>query len=223
MAYHKLLYFVFLLILSSCKSKSDFSYDPAIPYPLFNPGDFWADKFDQRGLQNAILYNDKLYCNTIDVGGNENFLYCLNPGNGLAVWRVKVDAYASQPVSFQDDKIVYCSYLGDIIVVNLEGELVWKAKFSHPYGGHWLDSSRSRLLVKTVYWKFVSEYDMTTGKLMADAESDSLQGLMALKMKIEKRGDKKEYHFTRAGRDYHITCRPPGPGEGDDYRIEIKW
>ena len=221
MSYHKLLYFSFLLLLASCKGKSGFSHDPAVPYPLFNPGDFWADKFDQRGLQNAVVYQDKLYCNTIDVGGDENFLYCLNPKNGLVIWRVSVEAFATQPVSVYEDKIVYCSYLGDISVINNKGKLIWKAKFKHPYGGHWMDTSHAELLVTTVYWKNVSHYELNTGKLISDNESDSLQKLIDLKRNNEIILDKYEYRFTREGKTYTIICRPPGPGEGNDCKVDI--
>lgn len=53
----------------------------------------------------------------------------------------------------------------------------WKIKFDNPYGGHWLDTVNSRLFVKTVYWKNVAEYDVTSGKLISDIKNDSLQNL----------------------------------------------
>ena len=211
-----------IVVLISCQgNKSNFDYDPTVPYPLLNPGDFWIDKFDQRGLQNAIIYRDKIYCNTIDVGGDANFLYCLNPMNGLVVWRGHVKAYASQPASFFKDIIVYSSYLGDISSFDSTGTNVWNAKFSHPYGGHWLDTINSKLLVKTVHWKYVSEYDVNSGRLVSDNESDSLQRLIASKLKDERLLEKHEYHFTAKGKTYTLKCRPSKRDEVGQYTIEI--
>lgn len=213
--------YIFMFLTSCRESKSNFVYDPTVPYPLLNPEDFWLDKFDQRGLQNAIVYRDKIYCNTIDVGGDGNFLYCLNPKNGLVVWRAQVDAYATQPASFQDDMIIYCSYLGDITTLNSEGKIIWKAKFDHPYGGHWVDTINSRLLVKTVYWKYVSDYDIKTGRLTSKTESDSLQKIVEGNMKSENLFEKQEYKFARMGETYIIKCRPSKPDEVGEYKIEI--
>lgn len=211
-----------LIFLISCKKKeSNFVYDPTVPYPLLNPGDFWLDKFDERGLQNAIIYRDKIYCNTIDVGGDSNFLYCLNPKNGLVVWRAHVDAYASQPPSFQGDAVVYCSYLGDISTFNNKGKIIWKAKFDYPYGGHWVDTINSRLLVKTVYWKYVSNYDIESGKLISKTQNDSLQTLIYIKMRDGSLMKKHEYQFTRMDKTYTIKCKPFINTEVWEYKIEI--
>jgi hypothetical protein len=218
---------IFLLTSSiavwpSCQdNKSNFDYDPAVPYPLLNAGDFWIDKFDQRGLQNAIIYRDKIYCNTIDVGGDENFLYCLNPKNGLVVWRGNVSAYASQSASFSKDIVVYSSYLGEISSFDSTGTNIWNAKFGHPYGGHWLDTVNSKLLVKTVYWKNVSEYDVNSGKLISDNENDSLQRLIEQKMKDSRLLETHEYQFVKMGKTYIIKCRPSKPDEIGEYTIEI--
>lgn len=219
---------IFILVstfisLTSCQdNNSYFVYDPTVPYPLLNPGDFWLDKFDQRGLQNAIVYHDNIYCNTIDVGGEGNYLYCLNPKNGLVVWRGHVDAYATQPVSFLKDSVIYCSYLGGISTFDNEGRNLWKAKFEHPYGGHWVDTINSKLLVKTVHWKNVSEYDVKSGKLISDIESDSLQRLIAIKMKDERLLENHEYNFIEKGKTYALKCRPSKGDEVGLYTIEIK-
>jgi outer membrane protein assembly factor BamB len=211
-----------IIFVTSCQNnKTGFQYDPTVSYPLLNAGDFWMDKFDQRGLQNAIIYRDRIYCNTIDVGGDNNFLYCLNPENGLVVWRRHVDAYATQPVSFQDDTVIYCSYLGHISTFDKDGKIIWKAKFNHPYGGHWLDTINSRLLVKTVYWKNVSEYDVKSGKLISDNENDSLQKLVEKKMNDERHLANREYRVIRNGKAYTLKCRPPRPDDVGDYTIEI--
>ena len=212
-----------VLVLLSCQENtSRFNYDPTVPYPLLNPGDFWPDKFDQRGLQNAIIFHDRLYCNTIDVGGDRNYLYCLNPENGLVEWRVQIEAMASQPVSFAEELIIYSSYLGNISVFNNEGKRLWTAKFNHPYGGHWVDTLNSKLLVKTVYWKYVSEYDIKPGRLISDLENDSLQQLIEENRKDERLLKTNEYQFVRNASNYHIYCRPSEPKEVGDYKIEIK-
>ncbi len=211
----------FLLLLTSCSGKSKFVHDPSVPYPLLNPGDFWPDKFDQRGLQNAVIYRDRLYCNTIDVGGDANFLYCLNPKNGLVIWRVPVEAFATQPASFHADKIVYCSYLGDISTIDIEGKIIWKAQFQHPYGGHWVDTANARLLVKTVSWKNVAEYDIHTGKLNADTENDSLQALIDTKLNTAGPVEEHSYQFRWENKQYSIKGRPARQDEAGKYIIEI--
>ncbi|XZF14825.1 hypothetical protein ACTHGU_01705 [Chitinophagaceae bacterium MMS25-I14] len=212
---------VLIFLASRYENRSRFVYDPTIPYPVLNPGDFWPDKFDQRGLQNAVIYRDRIYCNTIDVGGDGNFLYCLNPQNGLVVWRTHVDAFASQPASFQDDSIIYCSYLGDISTFSNEGKILWKGRFDHPYDGHWVDTVNSKLLVKAVYWKYVSVYDIKSGKLISETENDSLQRLIELKIKNERLTAMRKYRFIRAGAAYTIKCSPSGPDETGEYKIEI--
>lgn len=211
-----------LLLLSCQENTSRFNYDPSVPYPLLNPGDFWPDKFDQRGLQNAIILHDRLYCNTIDVGGDHNYLYCLNPENGLVEWRVQIEAMASQPVSFAEELIIYSSYLGNISVFNNKGKKLWTAKFNHPYGGHWVDTLNSKLLVKTIYWKYVSEYDIKSGRLISDSKNDSLQQLIEENRRDERLLKTNEYQFVRNESNYHIYCRPSKSKEAGDYKIEIK-
>jgi len=219
---HSLIIIYVSLFLISCqKNGSNFDYDPTVPYPLLNPGDFWLDKFDQRGLQNAIIYRDKIYCNTIDVGGNANFLYCLNPKNGLVLWRAHVDAFASQPVSFQDNRVIYCSYLGDIYTFNNDGKIIWKAKFDYPYGGHSVDTINSRLLVKTVYWKYVSTYDIKSGKLISKTKNDSLQQLIYNKKVNQSHMKNHQYHFTRFNKTCTVKCEPLKSSEFCEYEIEI--
>ena len=196
-------------------------YDPTVPYPLLNPKDFWLDKFDQRGLQNAIVYRDKIYCNTIDVGGKGSYLYCLNPKNGLVIWRSPVDAYATQPASFQNDTVIYCSFLGWISTFDSAGKTLWKAKFDYPYAGHWVDTNNSRLLVKTAGWKYVAGFDIKSGKLTLETKSDSLQKAIATKMENAKQKETYAYTFVRLGKTYNIKCRPTKSNEMGEYKIDI--
>lgn len=212
---------ILIFLICHKNNKSEFVYDPTVPYPLLNSGDFWVDKFDDRGLQNAVIYRDKIYCNTIGIGGNNNFLYCLNPKNGLVVWRAPVDAFASQPASFQDETVIYCSYLGDISTFNNKGKIIWKAKFDSPYGGHWADTITSLLLVKTVYWKQVAAYDIKSGKLISKTENDSLQNLIRNKMRDGSLMKKHNYKFTRMDKTYTIKCKPFITTEVWEYKIEI--
>jgi len=211
-----------LLLLTSCQKNNSeefvFDYDPSIPYPVLNPGEFWLDRFDQRGLQHAVIWRDKIYCNTIDVAGNGNFLYCLNPVNGLVEWRAPVEAFAAQPAVVCDENVVYCSYLGDLSIFDMEGKRIWKAKFDHPYGGHWVDTIRSQLLVKTVYWKDVSVYDIKSGDLISNAENDSLQELIASKIKNDLPLETHTYRLERMGTTYIINC---GPDTIGNYKIDI--
>ncbi|WP_431244207.1 PQQ-binding-like beta-propeller repeat protein [Flavobacterium sp. P21] len=216
----------FLLVISiimicCTKKESNFEYDPTVPYPILNPGEFWLDKFDERGLQNAVVYHDKIYCNTIDVGGDSNFLYCLNPKDGNVVWRAHVDAFASQPASFQGDTVIYCSYLGDISAFDNKGKTIWKAKFDDPYGGHCVDTINSTLLVKTVYWKYVSKYDIKSGKLISRIENDSLQSLIYAKMRDSSSLKEHKYQFTGKDKTYAIKCKPFMSVEVWEHKIEI--
>ncbi|AWM15100.1 hypothetical protein DI487_15405 [Flavobacterium sediminis] len=98
----------------------------------------------------------------------------------------------------------------------------WKIKLDNPYGGHWLDTVNSRLLVKTVYWKNVAEYDVTSGKLISYIKNDSLQKLIESKMKDEKLLESHEYHFIEKGIEYTLKCRPSKGNEVGEYTIEIE-
>jgi outer membrane protein assembly factor BamB len=212
-----------LIFLPACHENQsmdmDFEYDPTVPYPILNPGDFWPRKFDQRGMQNAIVYNNKIYCNTIDAGGDNNYLYCLNPINGLVIWRAQVKKYASQPVFLCGGTVIYCSCLGDISTFDSQGKLVWYNKFDHPYSGHWVDTTHSRLLVKTTYWKNVSIYDINSGKCITDIKNDSLQSVIEDKIKNGyPLSQHKEYRFEWKGLNYIINCKP---GEMAQYEIQI--
>ncbi len=45
----------------SC-DRGGFKHNPAKPYPVMEVGDYWIDQFDQRGLQNAMVYARALIC-----------------------------------------------------------------------------------------------------------------------------------------------------------------
>lgn len=189
-----------------------FAFDPTVPYPLLNPGDFWPDTFDQRGLQNAVVHRDQLYCNTIDIGGPGNFLYCLNLRNGLVVWRAPVEAFATQPASFQGDTTVYCSYLGDISTFDRHGFSLWPTQQVTSYDEHWVDTTHARVLVTVVYWKHVYTYDIRSGKLLAKVTSDSLKQCVARAIRSSYPRQTYRYQFVRKGKQYRIVCEPAERG-----------
>ncbi|MGB1041706.1 MAG: hypothetical protein ACPGVD_12590 [Flavobacteriales bacterium] len=203
-----ILFFCSIIFLNSCietkvKKETKFIYNTLIDYPVFNSGDFWIEKFDQRGLQNAVIYDDKLYCNTIDVGGDQNFLYCLNLLNGLVVWRAQVDSYATQQVANFKDTIIYCSYLGNIYAFNSNGSLLWNNKYDRPFGGYKADYESSLISLITPFGSEVSNYEIKDGNLFSRVINDSLKRI--IESKIEKNEiSNKKYFFERNGYDYVI-------------------
>lgn len=202
-------YFVMIFILISCNEDQtgvQFSYDPSVPYPLFNSGDFWLDSFNQGGLQNARVYGDRLYCNTIDVGGN-NYLYCLNLKTGTVNWRSMVSAYATQSITKINDTIIYCSYLGHIHAYNIIGEALWDEQYSRPYAGHWVDTTDNKIKIKTVSDSEVSIYRLD-GKNMLVEENQRL------KNEIDAHGGlvdqiSKKYLLRHKHWNYSITISTP--------------
>lgn len=96
--------------------------------------------------------------------------------------------------------------------------MIWQTKFNSPYGGHWLDTTQSTLLVKTVYYKDVVSYNIHSGKILSEVKSDSLQKVIENNSKNVYPKLKKEYQFERMGRKYVITCRPD---ERREYKIDI--
>mgnify|MGYP000662080151 FL=1 len=62
---YKILMFIILLVLFSCK-KDKFEYNTSMPYPKLEVGENWRDKYDERGLQNAIIKGKYQFVNTIN-------------------------------------------------------------------------------------------------------------------------------------------------------------
>lgn len=216
-----ILFSCFILLVCCNESEikeNEFTYNPSIPYPIFNSGDFWPDKFNQKGLQNALIYQDRIYCNTIDVGSNNNYLYCLDLTNGLVIWRAKVETWATQPVFCFNNTIIYCSYLGNIFAFDENGKELWRNKYDRPYGGHLGDTINSTFLIRTPYGSEISIYDIESGKLISKIENDSI------KKEIEKKRNninilQKEFQFERQGIGYKIKTMENLNGQ---YKIEIK-
>jgi outer membrane protein assembly factor BamB len=77
-------------------------------YPAFETGEFWVANFNQNLLQNARLYDDNLYCNTVNNPSGD-FLYCLNLKNGKVKWKVPVDNFAPDPVIISN-KVIYIGF-----------------------------------------------------------------------------------------------------------------
>lgn len=158
---YKILMFIILLVLFSCK-KDKFEYNTSMPYPKLEVGENWRDKYDERGLQNAIIKGKYQFVNTINIREGQNYLYCLNLENGKVEWRNEIDAYASQPVSIINNQLFYVSYLGNIYSFSLDGKKLWTNKLKSSYGGHKLNPNNNNLLVKTVT-QGVFEFDKKTG------------------------------------------------------------
>jgi hypothetical protein len=169
----KTLLFIILFIFISCK-KSKFEYDPTVPYPELKVGGNWRDKYDKRGLQNAIIKGKYQFVNTINISEGQNYLYCLNLENGKVKWRNEIDAYASQPVSIIDNQLFYVSYVGNIYSFSMDGKKLWSNKLKSSYSGHALNPNNNNLLVETVT-QGVYEFDRKTGKEINHYKSDSLK------------------------------------------------
>jgi outer membrane protein assembly factor BamB len=173
---YKILVFIFLFILVSCK-KSEWEYDPSMPYPELEVGEYWHNKYDERGLQNAIIKGKYKFVNTINILEGQNYLYCLNLKNGKVQWRNEIDAYASQPVSIIDNQLYYVSYVGNIYSFSMNGKKLWSNKLNSSYSGHGVNPRNNNLLVETVT-QGVYEFDKKTGKEINHYKSDSLTFLI---------------------------------------------
>lgn len=214
------LYIFFLIFICSCSDQSNhdnFSFDPTIPYPLLNPGDFWLDKFDERGLQNGRVYNDDLFCNTINVRG-DTYLYCFDLKSGKVKWRAKVHEFATQPITKQNETIIYCSFLGEFQVFDITGKEIWTATYDKSYAGHWVDPSDSKIKVKGVIGSEIRIYNI-------NGDVDTTIKSFSLKKKIDKLGrqvDKinKRYRLAYKGWKYDIDVSTPQNKELNN--IEIK-
>lgn len=158
----KILTFVILLIVLSCK-KNKFEYNPSIPYPKLEVGENWLDKYDKRGLQNALINGKYQFVNTINISKGQDYLYCLNLENGKVEWRNEIDAYASQPVSIIQNQLFYVSYLGSIYSFSLDGKKLWTNKLKSSYSGHKINPINNNLLVQTVT-QGIFEFDKKTGE-----------------------------------------------------------
>ncbi len=123
------------------------NFDPSKYYPNLEPGDFWVEIFDQRGLQNVKLFQNRLYTNTNNLVNGDDYLYCLNLESGLVEWKINVDSYASQPVNFVDDGLFYVSVIGGIYKISFDGKLLWNLKSPSPYSGHLINPLNQNLIV----------------------------------------------------------------------------
>lgn len=150
---------MFLLLLASCGWK----FDPSSPYPDLQVGDYWIDKFDQRGLQHAKVTSDKLFCNTINITKGQNYLYCLSLSTGKVLWKVPVETYASQGVEIHGGQLYFCTYVGDLYKISMEGEVLWKMKCPFPYAGHKVNPINGNVIVNSVV-NGAYEFDANTGR-----------------------------------------------------------
>lgn len=207
------------LISSACsshQSESEFSYDPTIPYPVFDRGDFWLDKFDQRGLQNARVYDDRMYCNTIETFG-DSYLYCFDLKSGTVLWRTLVSDFATQPVTEWNDKVIYSSFLGEFQAFDKQGNELWAFRCEDPYGGHWVDPNDGDIKVSTPYGNRITCYKM-------NGEFYYRENNPILKKIIEK----EKYVIDTVTNQYHITynnwnytIKVTTPEYGENHLLEI--
>jgi outer membrane protein assembly factor BamB len=151
------------------ESYSEFKYKPSEPYHEFKIDEYWINKFDQRGLQNAFTSDDKLYVNTINISKGDNFLYCLSLKNGKVVWKHKVDTYASQPISINKNRIYFSTYVGDIYAFTKDGQLVWTNKLNSSYAGHVINQINNNLIVSSIS-NGIYEFDVSSGELVKHYE-----------------------------------------------------
>ena len=152
-----------------CSCNQEFKHNPSEPYPEFAIGEYWIDKFDQRGLQNAVTFNHKLYVNTINISKGDDFIYCLNLENGKVLWKYKVKTHASQPISVNENRIYFCTYVGDIYAFTKEGKLLWTKKLESSYGGYTINPINNNLIVRSVS-NGIYEFDSLSGELIQHYE-----------------------------------------------------
>jgi hypothetical protein len=152
-------------IISSYHCTNSWQFDPSVPYPVLQDGDYWVDKFHEGGLQNSLIHEDKLFCNTINISSGPNYLYCLSLSTGKVLWKYPVKKFAADPVIIHKDKLVYVSYVGDFFVLNLSGQLLFEQKLSYSYAGIALNPINSNLLIQSVT-DGVFEYNFENGALI---------------------------------------------------------
>ena len=160
-------YLTFLFLFQSCNS----DWNPQIQYPNLEIGEYWIDIFDQRGLQNAKIVGDKLFCNTINFD-KPDYLYCLSLSTGKVIWKYPINHYASQPIIVFDDSIFFSTYLGEITKISLDGEKLWERKFPSSYAGHEINPINGNLFVNSVV-NGVYEFDNETGELIYHYKFDN--------------------------------------------------
>ena len=153
-----------MLVLGSC-DRASFNYDPTKSYPRLAVGEYWVDKFDSRGLQNATLDKDNLLINTKNGPNDEEYLYNLDLQTGKVAWSLQVKNWASSPALVTDKIIYYVSYTGDVYGITKHGRVLWENKLPSSYGGHALNPINNNLIIKsTVDGLF--EFDATSGKII---------------------------------------------------------
>ncbi|MEM9835865.1 MAG: hypothetical protein AAF828_05155, partial [Bacteroidota bacterium] len=117
-------YQIVILVFVLCQScKSD--WNPQEQYPNLEVGEYWIDIFDQRGLQNAKVVGDTLFCNTINHD-KPDYLYCLSLTTGKVIWKYPTSHFASQPVVVFEDEIYFSTYVGHISKISRGGEGIWE-------------------------------------------------------------------------------------------------
>ncbi|MGB1248111.1 MAG: PQQ-binding-like beta-propeller repeat protein [Chitinophagales bacterium] len=169
------IFYVLLLIfcIYSCSpdSSSNSDWDPQVKYPNLEVGEYWIDIFDPRGLQNATVIDDKLFCNSINFGAS-NSLYCLSLITGKVIWKYPVSHFSTQPVIVYDNEVYLSTYLGEISKISMDGDEIWEAKFPASYAGHAINTINGNLFVNSVT-SGVYEFNAKNGEIVYHYKFDS--------------------------------------------------
>ncbi len=165
------------VLFQSCKSDW-----PQEQYPNLQVGECWIDIFDQRGLQNAKVVGDKLFCNTINFD-KPDYLYCLSLTTGKVVWKYPTSNYASQSIVTFEDEIYFSSYVGEISKISMQGNEIWKIKFPSSYAGHKINPLNGNLFVNSVVNGFY-EFDRNSGELVHHYKFKNYSGVHHYTMPI---------------------------------------
>ena len=180
----KLLPIILLFIIATTHScDSNFNFDPSKAYPILEIEDYWVNKFNQGGLQNAKIFEDRLFCNTINITKGQDFLYCLSLATGKVIWKFPVKWYASQPVEIYNNTIYFATVLGNIYNISIEGKLIWEQKLPAAYSGHTVNPTNGNLIVSTVV-DGAYELNSETGEIIYHYEYQSKSGVCHLTQPI---------------------------------------
>ena len=133
---------------------------------VYAKGDFWLEGFQNNSLPSKTLFNNKIYCSSINIAnGLPNFLYCLNLISGKVDWATPVANWASQAPVVTDSFIYFCSYVGDIYKLNKEGKVTWESNLPGSFAGFAMHPFNNNLFVKGLE-SGLFEYNCANGSIV---------------------------------------------------------
>jgi len=115
----------------------------------YEKGDTWVTDFRPNSYPAQTFFKDKIYCSSINTY-SPNYFYCLDVPTGKTSWSFPVNQWAMFPPVITDSFIYYCSYIGDIYKLDLQGNNIWRRRLSGSYKGHVLVPDTNDLIVSTV-------------------------------------------------------------------------